>query len=222
MSESNKIVEKTSEPDQKPARTEATSLLHWFRESVTAIISLVILAIASLMLYGTYSYVRDGGSATDPNVAASRKESYERQKDIMLYALALLGTVTGYYLGRVPAELHAQQAEKSANNAQDQLQKTQTQLTDTAGSAAAAATQVTVAEKEKDAAKAKLNKAARGLDTVKSVLSRKRAEAKRPARRTLGGQEDGASSESVLGADEEEELRRAEQEIDMILQDIRG
>src|SRR6266404_5893811 len=112
--------------------------LQWFREIIAGTISLVILGIAATMLYNTYHYARDAPASSEPSMITSRKESYEQQKDIMLYALAFLGTVTGYYLGRVPAELHAQQAEKSANTAQDHLQQTQTKLADTAGSAAVA------------------------------------------------------------------------------------
>jgi hypothetical protein len=56
----------------------------------------------------------DGGIGTD------RGDSFDRQKDLLLLAIALLGTVTGYYFGRVPAELRASQANQSAvvaNNA---------------------------------------------------------------------------------------------------------
>jgi hypothetical protein len=38
-----------------------------------------------------------------------------------MLAWALLGTVTGYYFGRVPAELRAQKAEESATTAHSQL-----------------------------------------------------------------------------------------------------
>jgi len=62
-------------------------------------------------------------SQADPQKSAadvkSKLDAYGRQKDILLYALALLGTVTGYYLGRVPAELRANTAQNqvtAANN----------------------------------------------------------------------------------------------------------
>lgn len=45
--------------------------------------------------------------------------------------------MTGYYLGRVPAEPHAQQAQQTANTSQRQLANTQVQL----GGATTAATQ---------------------------------------------------------------------------------
>jgi hypothetical protein len=187
--------------------------LQWFREGVAGIISLVILTIAAMMLYGTYNYVRDTSANADAAVAASRKESYERQKDIMLYTLALLGTVTGYYLGRVPAELHAQQAERSANTAQDQLQKTQTKLADTAGSAASAATQVTAAEKEKDAARAKLSRAVDSLEVAKSAISK--ALSVSPGPRVLGE----VARDEVQK--DTEDLRLAEREIETTLREIR-
>jgi hypothetical protein len=203
-----------SEP-AKPQTTkpESSSPLQWLREGIAAIISLVILIIAAIMLYDTYYYVRDTSANADATIAASRKESYERQKDIMLYALALLGTVTGYYLGRVPAELHAQQAQRSANTAQDQLQKTQTKLTDTAGSAAAAATQVTVAEKEKEAAKAKASRAAEALEVANEAISKTLSAS--PVSKTLG---ESAGPESL----NLESLRRAQDEIRASLREIRS
>jgi hypothetical protein len=202
-------------PDQNTQTTiltESNGPLQWFREGIAGIISLVILTIAGVMLYGTYNYVRDTTGNADPAIAATRKESYERQKDIMLYTLALLGTVTGYYLGRVPAELHAQQAERSANTAQDQLQKTQTKLTDSAGTAASAAAQVTVAEREKNAAKAKLTRAADSLELAKSAISTALSVSPQP--RVLG-ESSGAGPQKNA-----DDLRRAEQQIAMTLREI--
>jgi hypothetical protein len=215
MTESTKLGETKSDPEPetktKPIKSELGSPLQWFREGIAGLISLVVLAIAALMLYGTYNYVRDTPANADATVAATRKESYERQKDIMLYALALLGTVTGYYLGRVPAELHAQQAQKSANTAQDQLQKTQTKLTDTAGSAAAAATQVTIAEKEKDTAKAKAAKAVDALVVAKDAIAKTLSS---PVSKTLGESAGGPVKDA-------ENLRLAQQEIEATLREIR-
>ena len=112
--------------DARTTNSDSGVPLQWFREGVAGLISVVILVIAAVMLYGTYNYARQTPDNADPTVAATRKDSYERQKDIMLYALALLGTVTGYYLGRVPAELHAQQAQKSANTAEKEKVATKT------------------------------------------------------------------------------------------------
>jgi len=85
------------------------------RESVTALLSVAIAAVALWMLVDTYLTGR-GPSPVN--------EAYARQKDLLLYALALLGTVTGYYLGRVPAELHAQNAEREAKQAQEEQART--------------------------------------------------------------------------------------------------
>jgi hypothetical protein len=193
--------------------TEANSPLQWLREGIAGLISLVILAIAAVMLYGTYNYAKDTPANADPTLAATRKESYERQKDVMLYALALLGTVTGYYLGRVPAELHAQQAQRSANAAQNQLQETQTKLTDTASSAASSATQATLAEKEKGLAYAKLRRAAGSLEAAKGALSKTLLLS--PPPKVLGEQAGSAAQNNV------DELRRVEQEIEATLREIR-
>jgi len=66
--------------------------------------------------YLTFSSQTDAARQAE---IAERDKAFNNQKDILLYGLALLGTVTGYFFGRVPAELHAVQAQKSANVAQD-------------------------------------------------------------------------------------------------------
>ena len=198
---------------------ERSSPLLWFREGVAGLISLVILALAALMMYGTYSYAaKELPANADPQAIAARKDNYDRQKDIMLYALALLGTVTGYYLGRVPAELHAQQAQKTANTAQAQLQKTQEKLTDTAGNAATAAKEVAVAKDEKNAAEVQKEKAVGALVTAKEAISKTLSQQSGPVSKTLS-----VAGESVPGlAVDVEALRSAEQEIEITLREISG
>ena len=95
--------------------------LNCIRELLAAAISIVILVLAALTIYGTWKTASIVES--DAAASAKRKDAYDRQKDIMLYAVALLGTVTGYYLGRIPAELHAQQAQHAATDAQAQLHR---------------------------------------------------------------------------------------------------
>jgi hypothetical protein len=196
-----------------PAKSEVSSPLQWVREGIAAVISIAILVVTVLMMYGTYSYAaKESPANADANAAIVRKESYDRQKDIMLYALALLGTVTGYYLGRVPAELHAQQAQQSANTAQEQLQKTQTKLTDTAGQAAEAATQVSIAQNEKHAAQTKLSKAADALETSQVAISKTLSNIPK----TLGDSAAGPGTAGVA------DLRRAQEEIERTLRELRG
>jgi hypothetical protein len=191
------------------APTNDVNRLQWFREGVGAIISLVILAVAAVMLYGTHNYAKNLPASTEPAVVQTHKDAYERQKDVMLYAIALLGTVTGYYLGRVPAELHAQQAQKSAHTAQAQLQKTQTKLTETAGQTAAAAARVAVAEHERDAVKSKVRRAVKALESAKTVIASNGSRSPR---------------EKVLGEQFSEDAhaqRHAEKEIDEALGSLR-
>lgn len=199
--------------DPTPPKSESKNPLQWFREGIAGIISLVILAVAASMLWGTYNYAKETPASVDATVISTRKESYERQKDIMLYALALLGTVTGYYLGRVPAELHAQQAQSSANAAQDQLQKTQTKLTDTAGSAAAAATQVAAAQNEKAAAKANEAKVIETLKNTDQVITKTLST---PASKTL------SAAESPMASKDLDNLRRAKEEIERTLREVQS
>jgi hypothetical protein len=82
------------------------------------LLAFVVLVLTAWMLIQTY------GTATSPNI-----EGFNRQKDILLYPLSLLGTVMGYYFGRVPAELRAKHAETTAHASQKTLTETQDKLT---------------------------------------------------------------------------------------------
>lgn len=82
------------------------------RECMAAMISGVILFVSMWAFVSTFSAGREPFATTD-----ARKEAYERQKDLLVIAVGLLGTVTGYYLGRVPAELRAQSAQNLLSGA---------------------------------------------------------------------------------------------------------
>jgi hypothetical protein len=84
------------------------------KEGVTSFLALSIACISLYMLVSTFHH------AADPDA-----KSFAAYKDILLYGLSLFGTVLGYYFGRVPAELHAQQATAAANAAQGQLKQAQ-------------------------------------------------------------------------------------------------
>src|SRR6185436_11484039 len=102
-----------------PPASSTQPLVQGLREWITALISFAIVVVALWMLIDTYT------SGKVVAVEASGKaqlDAFARQKDLLLYALALLGTVTGYYLGRVPAELHAQRAESEAKASQQQAE----------------------------------------------------------------------------------------------------
>lgn len=88
------------------------------REWITALLSLAIAVVALYLLVDTYSTGKTIGRLPEVQQHKALEEGYARQKDLLLYALALLGTVTGYYLGRVPAELHAQKADREAKQAE--------------------------------------------------------------------------------------------------------
>ena len=97
--------------------------LQVFREVTTALISFTVLVLSCWMMLDTYrtASVAVESSQTDPQKSAAESkaklDAYGRQKDILLYAISLLGTVTGYYLGRVPAELRANTAQSQASSA---------------------------------------------------------------------------------------------------------
>ena len=126
----------TAEQHPDGTSTPSCTGLQWLREIVTAGIAITVLAITSVMLmevFGSAKYQRpyQPPSVTATDTAAqqaqvearkteidARDKSFSQQKDILLYGLALLGTVMGYFFGRVPAELHAVQAQNAANAAQ--------------------------------------------------------------------------------------------------------
>ncbi len=115
----------TTAPTPKPddVASPASMGLQWLREIVTAAIAITILAIASVMLMETFHSARyvavNGTNEAQQAERQLREKAFGSEKDILLYVLALLGTVTGYFFGRVPAELHAVQAQGRADDAKD-------------------------------------------------------------------------------------------------------
>jgi hypothetical protein len=100
--------------DKKRSSTDPLQVL---REGVAVLISMVVLGLAAWTIGQTFL------AARGDNV-----DAYNREKDIMLYVVSLFGTVTGYYLGRVPAEVNARRAETAARTAQQQLSESQEKL----------------------------------------------------------------------------------------------
>jgi len=111
------------------------SILH---ECFAVVLSAVIVAVASYMLIATFAAAGKVNVEGSPNALA-----YEHQKDVMLYALSLLGTVTGYYLGRAPAERRADNAREGEITSQRVALKAQRE-------AAEATSTAKVASAEKD------------------------------------------------------------------------
>ncbi len=96
--------------------------LQTIREAITSLISLAIAGIALYLLLDTYNAGKKIAPPAGTPQQKSFDDAYGRQKDLLLYALALLGTVTGYYFGRVPAELHAQKSDRDAHAAREEAQ----------------------------------------------------------------------------------------------------
>jgi len=199
---------------------EVSTALQWFREIITAGISIVVLVLAATMLFGTWQFARTIPAGTDIMV---HKDAYDRQKDIMLYALALLGTVTGYYLGRVPAELHAQQAQKAATSAQQQLQTTQSQLTNAASTVAVAVSQASTAQSEKRQALDKVENAKSALEGASTTISEAIAGIAQPVGSPSGSPESfdvGPGGGTISPA--RQDLMRAKSEVDRALWQLRS
>lgn len=108
-----------------PGPSDPRAGLEWtagLREIVTAAIAAVVVLLSGWMLVVTF---KDAGavSSLDPAQVEARRplleQAFAQRKDVMLYALSLLGTVLGYYFGRVPAERRAEKAEQARGEAQE-------------------------------------------------------------------------------------------------------
>jgi hypothetical protein len=89
----------------------------WLREVATVAFAGAILAVGLWLLVWAFWRV-DGHSDT----------AFEQRKDLLLVALGLMGTVTGYFFGRVPAENRAKHAEQQAESATQTSQQVSAQL----------------------------------------------------------------------------------------------
>jgi len=169
-------------------KQNSTDPLQVLREGMAVVISMVILGLAAWTIGHTFLAAR-----------AESVDAYNREKDIMLYVVSLFGTVTGYYLGRVPAEVNARRAESAANAAQQQLAESQEKL----GLASARAVAGARASK-------RLTKATGELKNVSEAIGKVRAP------RAIGGAmgirgEDDAPDASASG------LAEAKRRIDALL-----
>lgn len=219
-----------AEVDTPPVKAPKTvEGLQWLRESMAMLISLVILVLSASTMW--FTFLAAGmtaapvppaalGSATTAVSTADvekakqyQVDAYNRQKDVMLYALALFGTVTGYYLGRVPAEANAKRAENAADSAQKQLSKTQDKLSDTAASASAASVHLEKAREEKQKVAVSLVDSTKALRRVRATLAEVAAETPVSNRSTLGGSTEAAVEPS-------DKLKQALHAIDAVLERI--
>jgi hypothetical protein len=167
--------------------------LQVLREGMAVAISTVILGLAAWTIGQTFLAAR-----TD-NV-----DAYNREKDIMLYVVSLFGTVTGYYLGRVPAEVNARRAEKAASEAQQQLSESQEKL----GVATVVASTATAGQAR---ASKRLGKAAGELRNVSEAIGKLSRAPRAPGVLGMRG-EDGSAPEGGDAA-----LAEAKRRIDFLL-----
>jgi hypothetical protein len=201
------------------ADKEGAGGLQWLREIMAVLISLVILVMSAVMMWRTFEAAE---RTVDPRLAAPdmqtakqlQLEAYSRQKDILLYVLALFGTVTGYYLGRVPAELNARRAENAATSAQKELTSTHEKLSDAAASASVASAQLAQAKEEKSRVSAHLKESTRALRDVRSTLMQVSGESTPAGRSSLAGVKTGPE----VAVDPL--LRQAQERIDAALAQI--
>jgi hypothetical protein len=105
------------------------------REVIAALLSGAILVTTTWAFMRTFE---SGSLIFAGDSALAAREAYERQKDLLLLATGLLGTVIGYYLGRVPAELRASKAQSAADKARAELSSVNSLLAQAATTATAA------------------------------------------------------------------------------------
>lgn len=93
--------------------------IEYLKELMAAAIALPIVAISLWMVGSLFvaSNTIEPAVANDAQLEALHDEAYERRKDLMQIGLTLVGTVLGYYFGRVPAENRAKHAEAEASAA---------------------------------------------------------------------------------------------------------
>jgi hypothetical protein len=176
--------------------------LQVLREGMAVIISTVILGLAAWTIGQTFLAAR-GDSV----------EAYNREKDIMLYVVSLFGTVTGYYLGRVPAEVNARRAEKAASEAQQQLSESQEKL----GAATASASTARAGEARVAKRLGKTTSELRNVSEAIGKLHRGPASARGAGPGGLGirGEDDGSATVVDVAA-----LLEAKRRIDFLLAQI--
>jgi len=108
-----------------PGPTEARSqwspelILQAFKEIVTAVLGLMLVGWTVYLTHRTFNYVGDPAKVADA-------------KDVLMLALGLAGVVVGYYFGRVPADMHATQAQQQANAASTHAEQMRGQAQQTA------------------------------------------------------------------------------------------
>lgn len=139
-----------------------TDGLAWLREVTTTTLAVLVVAVCLGLLCLTF--------------AAAGKPDFAQKKDVMLYGLTILGTVVGYYFGRVPAERRAEASEETAKQAQGTA-------SDATTAAAQAQQQASQSAQATDEAAKKLAAAKAGVEKAKAALGGPAAGAQR---KTLG------------------------------------
>jgi len=108
------------------------------KEIVSALIVSLVALLTLYLIYTTYFF-----SNADAN-------TYQRASQILQVMIALMGTVTGYYFGRIPAEAHAAGMQQVATAAQHSAENAQSQLATTAEHAATSASAASNAIEDKN------------------------------------------------------------------------
>jgi hypothetical protein len=114
-----------------------------WKEAGSTAVALAIVAVTLFLIYQTFQAAPDSAG----------------KKDVLLIAVSLLGTVTGYYFGRVPSERRAEAAEETSRKAERRELETR------------AATRQNV-EAALDALRAPVPDVARGFDGQRAAITK--------------------------------------------------
>jgi hypothetical protein len=125
-----------------------TAALAWLREITSTVLAVAIVMISLTLLSRTFAVAGD----------------FQSKKDVMLYGLTILGTVVGYYFGRVPAERRAEASEETAKKAHNAA-------SDATAAAAQAQQRATRIAQDKEEVAKKLVAAKSGVEKVKAALA---------------------------------------------------
>ncbi len=175
--------EEEKEPIQEVPEQPEAGASKW-RDATTTIIAILIVIVALYLIIAAFwrsDEVLALDSSTVENQALyqaqldQQQNARDQRKDILLIAVGILGTVTGYYFGRTPAERRAEGAERHAKRATEESRAATRQ----AGQASERADEQ---RRGRDQAQQRLHEAKRGIKRIAERLD----PAAQQARATLG------------------------------------
>jgi hypothetical protein len=101
-----------------------TVVRSYFKEGGAVALSVAITVLTFYIFLDIYWMAKEPMSDAAGQVVQARVDAYSRQRDMLTVMVAIFGTVTGWYFGRVPAEKNADAAMQTAKAAKTSEEKT--------------------------------------------------------------------------------------------------